>query len=284
MDIDGVLDRMVFGFPSTTAAGIKAISLLHTHGFSIVANTARSLHEVKEYCRAYHFVGGVAEYGAVVWDAVSDRELVLVSQEAQQQLAEIGDALRQIPGVFLNDDYQYSLRAFTYQNGRTIPLPALLVQDLLASRKVDRLQVHHTGLDTAIVDRETNKGAGLLSLLALVGLTGTDFMAVGDSEPDLSMFRLASRAYAPGNVTCVREAKLLGAYVANASYQPGLLQIAHEIVHPQDRACDRCLAVGAYWSRKQGLLVSLLNLADRNSFSLLVRNLFDPSLLAIFRQ
>src|SRR5207253_3938425 len=77
-DIDGVLDRMVFGFPSTTAAGIKAMSLLHAHGFAIAVNTARTLDEVKHYCRAYGFAGGVAEYGSIVWDAARDRELMLV--------------------------------------------------------------------------------------------------------------------------------------------------------------------------------------------------------------
>src|SRR2546421_750742 len=49
LDIDGVLDRMVFTFPSATAAGIRALSLLHAHGFAIALNTARTLREVKEY-------------------------------------------------------------------------------------------------------------------------------------------------------------------------------------------------------------------------------------------
>src|SRR2546425_374130 len=31
LDVDGVLDKQIFGFPSTTAAGIRAVSLLHAH-------------------------------------------------------------------------------------------------------------------------------------------------------------------------------------------------------------------------------------------------------------
>ncbi|TMI77554.1 MAG: hypothetical protein E6H04_13995, partial [Bacillati bacterium ANGP1] len=50
MDIDGVLDRQVFGFPSTSAAGIEAVSLLHAHGFAVALDTARSAPQVKEYC------------------------------------------------------------------------------------------------------------------------------------------------------------------------------------------------------------------------------------------
>ncbi len=284
-DIDGVLDRMVFGFPSTTAAGIKAISLLHGHGFAIAINTARTLHEVKQYCRAYGFAGGVAEYGSVLWDAVSEQERVLVSTESLRQLGQAQDAFRRIPGIYLNGDYEYSLRAFTYQDGRTKPLPPLLVQDLLASLKLDRLQVHHTGLDTAILAKEINKGTGLLSLLAFVGLPADDVLAIGDSEPDLAMFRVVHRSFAPGNISCHREAGLLGCHVAHLPYQPGLLQIVRKIVHPEGGTCHRCRAIDAGWPKKSSLFVSLLSVADKKPLSLLLQNSLAPSALAaVFRK
>jgi hydroxymethylpyrimidine pyrophosphatase-like HAD family hydrolase len=284
VDIDGVLDRMVFGYPSTTAAGIKAISLLHAHGFTVLANTARSHPEVKQYCRAYHFAGGVAEYGSAIWDGVSGREQVLVSQESQHQLAEVRAALQVIPGVFLNDDYRYSLRAFSYHNGRTIPLPRLLVEDLLGSVKADRLHAHHTGLDTAILARETDKGKGLLSLLALAGLQEREVMAIGDSEPDLAMFRVASSCFAPANISCAREATLLGCHIAASAYQPGLLEIACRIVHPNGGACDRCQAVATRWPKDGSLFVRLLELADAKPLPLILANLFTPDLAGIFRR
>src|SRR5262249_36585165 len=84
-DIDGVLDRMVFGFPSTTAAGLKAISLLHAHGLTIAVNTARTLPDVKQYCRSNGFAGGVAEYGSVIMDAGTGRTVALVSTDSLQQ-------------------------------------------------------------------------------------------------------------------------------------------------------------------------------------------------------
>ena len=284
-DIDGVLDRMVFGFPSTTAAGIEAISLLHAHGFAIAVNTARALHEVKLYCRAYGFAGGVAEYGSVIWDAVSKQERVLVNAESLEQLKQVQDALRRIPGVFLNDDYQYSIRAFTYQGGHTKPLPALLAQDLLASLKLDRLEVHHTGLDTAILARETNKGTGLLSLLAFVGLSSDNVLAIGDSEPDLAMFRVANRSFVPGNISCCDQADLLGCYVASLPYQPGLLQIARKIVHPDGGTCHHCQSLETSRSKDNDLFASLLRVADKKPSSLLLRNSLDlPALAAVFRK
>jgi hydroxymethylpyrimidine pyrophosphatase-like HAD family hydrolase len=283
-DIDGVLDRMVFGFPCTTAAGIKAISLLHAHGFCIAVNTARTLQEVKQYCRAYAFAGGVAEYGAILWDAISGQERVLVAPESLEQVRRARDAFRRIPGCFLNDDYLYSLRVFTYQNGRTAPVPPLLAQDLLAGLNADRLRVHHTGLDTAIVAKATDKGLGLTSLLDFVGLPKVDVVAIGDSEPDLAMFRVANGSFAPGNVTCPKEAELLGCSIARSSYQPGLLEIAQRIVHPKGGTCDRCKDIERGWPKEKTLFVSLLEAADQKPWPLLLRNFHSLSFLAPFKK
>jgi trehalose-6-phosphatase len=116
LDIDGVLDRRLFGFPSTTAAGIEALSLLRAHELSVAVNTARSVAEVKDYCLAYSLAGGVAEHGSCLWDAVRQRGRVLISPEAQRQLDELRKNLQRIPGVFLDDRHQYSVRAFTYRD------------------------------------------------------------------------------------------------------------------------------------------------------------------------
>src|SRR5207245_6978885 len=93
MDIDGVLDKQFLGFPSTTAAGIRALSLLQAHGLALALNTARTLGEVQEYCRTYGCVGGVAEYGSVVWDAVQRRTRVLISPESRAELQRVAAAL-----------------------------------------------------------------------------------------------------------------------------------------------------------------------------------------------
>lgn len=284
LDIDGVLDRMAFGFPSTTAAGIRAISLFHSHDFAVAVNTARSLREVKEYCRAWHFAGGVAEYGSAIYDATNDRYSVLVSPESMEELDLASRALREIPGVFLNDDYRYSLRAFTYHNGRTAALPPLLVQNLLAGLKLQRLRAHHTGLDTAIIAKEVDKGRGLLALLAFAGLSTGEVLAVGDSEPDLAMFRVASRGFAPANVSCAREARLLGCYISSSPFQPGLLEIARHIVHPQGGECERCKAVPASGRDTSNLFSDLLNAADEKPRRFMMRRLMDGSILEVIRQ
>jgi hydroxymethylpyrimidine pyrophosphatase-like HAD family hydrolase len=283
-DIDGVLDRMVFGFPATTAAGIQAISLLHAHGFSIALNTARTLDEVKLYCRAYGFVGGVAEYGSVVWDAVEGREHILVSPQSLNELEQVRSALRRIPGVYLNDDYKYSLRAYTLKGDRTTPIPSLLLQDLLGGLRTERLRAVHTGLDSAVLAKEVDKGAGRLAMQTFVGLPRTEVLAVGDSEPDLAMFRVATRSFAPGNVTFRREARLLGAWTADREYQPGLLQCVRMMVHPEGRTCELCREVASDWRKNGGLFVELLEAADEKPLQALVRDVWELSATDLFKK
>src|SRR5262249_12954107 len=99
---------------------------LHAHEFSVALNTARSLADVKDYCGSYSLAGGVAEHGSYIWDAVARRGRALVSPDAMRQLAELKAALERIPGVFLDDRHQYSIRAFTYRNKRTGLIASLM--------------------------------------------------------------------------------------------------------------------------------------------------------------
>jgi hydroxymethylpyrimidine pyrophosphatase-like HAD family hydrolase len=282
-DIDGVLDMQVFGFPSTSAAALQALSLLHAHEIAIAVNTARPPSQVKEYCRAYGFVGGVAEYGAVAWDAVDGRERSLVSSDSLDQLEKVRRALRQAPGVFLNEDYRYSIRAYTYERGATVPLPTLFIRDLMAGLMADRLGVHQTYVDTAIVARETDKGRGLLALLDLVGRRDIETIAIGDSEPDLAMFRVAGRSFAPSHISCRSVARLLGCRIAGRPYQAGLLQSVRSMLHPGGGRCDRCRAGGRLRSGEGGRLFwELCEAADRGRPRLLLQALLDPMALRAF--
>jgi len=283
MDIDGVLDTSVFGFPSATAAGLTALSLLHAHDIPIAVDTARPLSQVKEYSRAYGFVGAVAEYGAVVWDAVDGGERILVSSESLQQLEDVRSALRRVPGVFLNEDCRYSIRAYAFERERTVPLPTLLVRDLMAGLHAGRLDVIQTYLDTAIVARETDKGRGLLALLEMVGRGGIDTIAIGDGEPDLAMFRVAGRSFAPAHIPCRSIARLLGCRIAGRPYQAGLLDSVRAMLHPGGGRCDRCRSGERLRVGEAGRLVwGLLEAADRGRKRLLLQALLDPRALQAF--
>ena len=283
LDIDGVVDRRLFGFPSTTAAGIEALALLHAHDFSVALNTARSVSEVKAYCEAYSLAGGIAEHGSYLWDAVNKRGRALLSPETATQMDELKRHLEQIPGVFLDDRHQYSIRAFTYQDkprsltrkllnfigssgvgdGVVAPVSTLLIRHLLAELKLDRLSFHHTLIDTTIVAKEVNKGTGLLALRDWVLGEDAETIAVGDQEPDLVMFRVATRSFAPANVGCRREARLLGTQIARHSFQRGLLEIAHALVDSDAQPSGRRGEGKARSPGGDDLLMEVLRAADR---------------------
>ena len=54
------------------------------------------------------------------------------------------------------------------------------------------------------------------------------------------MFRVATRSFAPANISCRRQARLLGCQIASHPYQRGLLEIVRKIVHPDGGHCERC--------------------------------------------
>jgi trehalose-6-phosphatase len=280
LDIDGVLDKGIFGFPSTTAAGIEALRALHAHGMSLALNSARTLDEIKEYSRAYGCVGGVAEYGSVAWDAVSDRTRILVTPESAAQLYRLAAALRRIPGVFLDDRCRYSVRAYSYEGGRTVPLPKALVDGTIADLGLDRVRVHQTYLDSSVRAREVDKGKGLLALLDLAGVEDVETIAIGDSEADLAMFSVASRSFAPRHIGPKSTARMLGCRISRRADQPGLLDSVQSILHPHGGRCPRCADSGR--PAGDGLFWDLLRAADRRPLVSLVRALADPLSLQVF--
>lgn len=295
LDVDGVLDRRLFGYPCTTAAGIEALSLLATHDLSVALNTARSASEVKDYCNAYGLAGGVAEHGSYVWDAVHQRERVLVSKEALEQLHELRENLRLIPGVFLDERHQYSIRAFTYRekplgliqtllsstrassigDGALSHISNHILHELLVDLKLDRLTFHHSPMDTAVIAKDVDKGTGLTALRDWVLSPGAETIAVGDGEPDLAMFRVATRSFAPANVACSRQARLLGCHIVPHADQRGLLEIARMLVHPQDDPYSRCSDLPAGLPDEP--FFSAVRAADGNRAAHLIKAILHPT-------
>ena len=282
LDVDGVLDRRLFGFPCTSLAGVQSLALLHAHGRAVALNTARSAREVKEYCAAYGCAGAVAEYGSYVWDAVGRRGRSLIAAEPLRQLDRARTALARLPGVFVNDGYEHSIRACTYEDGVPVPLPTLMIHRLLAEHGLNELAWHQTTIDTTVTARDVHKGTGLLALLDWVGLAGAETLAVGDSEPDLAMFRAARRSFAPSHISCGRLARFLGCDIAPQPYQRGLLHIVRSLVHPDGGRCDRCAGAERLWEPGEDLFLDLLAAADDKRLRRLVRALFHPAAFSVF--
>ena len=304
LDIDGVIDRRLFGFPMTSAAGLEALALLRRHGVSVALNSARSLGEVKDYCAAYGFAGGVAEYGACLWDATKSISRPLISDQAFAQLATLREYLRTLPGVYLDERHHYSIRAFVYRDkpkgrlasfaealhsypigdGAVGPASGPIIRDAIAALKLDLLSVKQTSIDTTITARSCDKGAGLVALRDWVLGPQAETIAVGDSIPDLAMFAAAARSFAPANIDCARQAKLLGCQIVARPHQSGLLDIARALVHADGAACAACRQAAPVNLLGDDIFAEVLRSADEGWAMPLLRALRDPATYEILRR
>lgn len=133
IDVDGVLETMSLGLSATSPMGAMSLRTLGRHGFRPVLATGRSLGEVRERCLAYGLAGGVAEYGAVVYDRAWDESEVMVDGVAQAALDSLRDALRQTPDVCIDPGYLHVVRAFRIdRDGRRRGLSRSAAEEALA--------------------------------------------------------------------------------------------------------------------------------------------------------
>ena len=302
LDIDGVIDSRHMGFPATTMAGAEALANLNANNISVILNTARSVREVKEYCRAYNLSGGVAEHGTFMWDAIAGSGRVLINTKAQQQLQILREKLNTIPGVFLDDRHQYSVRAFTYikaskspiamamrsmrvaelGDGAVAPLSDALISQVMIELNLDLLTAHNTTIDTTVTVRDSDKGTGLVAMRDWVLGPNTETIAVGDQEPDLAMFARATHSYAPSNLTCRNQAKLFECNIVQQPYQRGLLNISRHILKKLGRHPIAKPQKQANLSAGEKLFAAALSAADDRLLQRTLKSIASPRIFDIF--
>lgn len=237
LDLDGVFDCDALGFPHTTPSGVAALRLLRAHDVSVVLNTGRGVEDVREYCRAYGFAGGLAEFGSVFVDAAAGRELALIDAEAGEQLARCREELERHTGTCFDAGYRHSIRAYRYRNGRTAGLEAAEVGEVLARAGCERLDSILRPEDTYIKQRGTGKAPGVGAVRRYLGCQEEPVAAIGDSEYDVELLEMAERSYAPAN--CARSVRALGrrgrCRVMRQPYQRGLLAAVQDLVGETER-------------------------------------------------
>ena len=264
MDLDGVFDQELMGFPHATESGLQSLKLLQSNGYSVVLNTGRSVEHVREYCRTYGLPGGVAEFGSVFVDAVEQRELPLVANAGAEQLAKCRDAVRGIPGVFLDPDYEYSIRAYRYKGRATVPLAPDEIKTLLARPEFSELTSISRQADTYIVQKGTSKGAGLKFVRDYLN-SAAPIAAIGDSAQDISMLEAADYAYAPAN--CSADVKQIARkyhwHILNQRCQAGLLAAVQHRLERDGRLTRDSRAGSTKPAPLNDLMQTLLHAADR---------------------
>jgi hydroxymethylpyrimidine pyrophosphatase-like HAD family hydrolase len=263
IDLDGVLETAALGYSSATPLGVLCLRALIRHGYRPVLASGRSLDEIRDRCVAYHLQGGVAEYGAVVYDHVHDRVIELLTDEQRLRLDGLRSALSHVRGVQIDAGYQRAIRASVEgAGGARRPLPTQLANDVLgAEGLVDRVRLVRGYAQTDFAIAEVDKAAGIQVLLRAVGRghEGDDgrplAFAVGDTELDLPMLRLARLAFAPANAD--RHVREAGVDIVRGACQQGLAHAVGKLLGHHPGACPKC--AGPALHRESELLFAVLS-------------------------
>ncbi len=227
IDLDGVLETDVLGFPCTTPLGVLALRALAVHGYRPVPVTGRSLPEVVARCNVFGLSGGVAEYGAAIYDRESGQQIDLRSAAERSTMAQLRARLAIQPGIEIDERYQHIVRARGV-NG-------LIAADLysLANESVRVIQGES---QTDIVPARVDKGVGTRALSQLLGSEVA--FAVGDSAEDLAMVPVAALVRAPRNADpAVRAA---GVRLTRHAYQAGLAEACRDLLGHSPGGCELC--------------------------------------------
>ena len=253
LDIDGVVETHRFGFPAITPLGALALRALTCHGLRPILATGRSLGELKERCAAYELSGGVAEYGAVAYDAYTGEVSELLGVDDHAALGKLRVALGSQPDVRVESTFRHSVRAYLLgSSGERRALDPDRVRDALEMAGAGAVLRPIRGDEqTDFVPLATNKASGLIALGEMFGRRAAandpvrqDYrgepllLAVGDTVSDLPMFSLASSAFAPANADgAVRRS---GTRISRRAYQRGLADAVRRTIGHAPGACAVC--------------------------------------------
>jgi hypothetical protein len=163
-----------------------------------------------------------------------------------------------------------------------VPLPGQMVPNLIARLNLNRLCTRQTSIDTTIIADEVDKGRGLIALLDFVGRPNMETVAIGDSEADLAMFRVADRSFAPGKIDRPDLVKAVGGQIARDPAQRGLFKIARFLIHPDGSGCRSCPPLELDGRSQDDFFLDLLEAADKKRLRLLWRALLHPKIFQAF--
>jgi hydroxymethylpyrimidine pyrophosphatase-like HAD family hydrolase len=197
LDIDGVLEEEIDDVPATGLPGAAALRLMQLGGVAVVLNSGRSFLAVKDRVEQFCLLGGIASFGAAVWDDVYRRKYSLLSDRGQEQLARLRQQLRTEPEFVLDPSHVDSVRVSRVADGRTRTIAAPEARAILDQNGLTDLSYWVAPTHTDFIERRSDKATGLAQLRQALGLAGMDLAAIGDSACDISTLRQATSAFLP---------------------------------------------------------------------------------------
>ncbi len=198
LDVDGVLENEVAGFSCTSLAGIAALRLLQLGRVAVLLNTGRSVQAVRDRSTQFRLFGGVAEFGAVIWDGVFGREeSALPDERGLGQLARLRSVLWADNEIVLDPTHRHSVRVSQLSESGPEALPGSRSRHLLDRHELSELSFWVAPRHTDFVPRRGDKATGLARLREELGLASLPLAAMGDAACDVPMLKAARSAFLP---------------------------------------------------------------------------------------
>jgi hydroxymethylpyrimidine pyrophosphatase-like HAD family hydrolase len=261
LDLDGVLETSPLGFPATTVAGALALRALRAHNVRLLLVTGRSLPEVIERCHTYGATGGVAEYGAAVYDHARSSVTELVAPPDTLATERLRAHVTGQVDVEVDGDYRHIVRVFRRGPTGRYGLDGeegarILAEAGVRAGSTPTLDAVLGEMQTDFVPVGIDKGAALAALvdqlarpdvttsvggrLPSAGANRRVALAVGDSASDAGFLALADQAFAPANAHAALASQ--GVEVVRGSYQVGLFQAVTRLLGHRPGSCSACRA------------------------------------------
>lgn len=281
IDIDGILDVEIFGFPHTTISGLEAIVLLQSNGYEIVPNTGRSSFHLRNYCEEYGFDTAICEYGSVILDMKNNREISLIGNDVADEINRCRVIIDQMDGVFTDSNYRYAVRAFRYDGNGTIGLKEDEAKKILEVNGLKRLRLVIRDADTYFVGMANDKGNATDYYRQHFCQKGETMIAVGDSLEDVFMLERIHNAFSPLN-SCDEIREMAGnnqCTMVSEPTQRGLLQIVKKVIQENNKISFRKSGTKYPhgWFLKavdedsfQKMMIRLLTVAESSRFKRLI--------------
>ena len=259
-DVDGVLESTRFGFSASTPGAVNGLRALLLHGYRPVLASGRSLGEIRDRCDAYHLSGGVAEYGAALYVRGESRARVLAGEEELAALDRVRHHLEGTAGLTIDPAYRYSVRAHASgRSGSGRALPREVVVEALEAAGRGLVREVRGRLQTDFVAAGVSKEAALRALGQELGADGRrPALAMGDTENDLGMLRLAERSLAPSNAD--RALRDQGIPVLRQPAQRAVAEGVRRLLGHAPGGCPVCACLPR--EPRSDLLLQVLDLAE----------------------
>lgn len=226
LDLRALTELQVLNARSRTDPSVPAITLC----------TGRQIPFVEAMCRVIGcYLPAVCENGAALFipEAKDYVNHPLITDEVERRIDEcrhliLDELLLRFPGARLEPGKEFSV-SLNPPPGRAIEDWAALVADLFAARQ---FEVRHSTTAVDITPAGIDKGAGIVYLSELTGISLSEMAAVGDSNGDLPMLERVGCPVAPHDA--MPEVKKLAAFVS-----------PHTGVHVVRHLIDRCVAANS---------------------------------------